>query len=199
MKELSKKQREVYDFLVQSMHCGASPTVREIGSAVGLRSPSSVQSILNTLEEYGYIKRDPLLKRSVRIANRSESMVQIPLLGTVAAGQPILADSNIESYIPYSGRVSDDKTLFALKVRGESMKNAGILDGDIVFVEESKDASNREKVVALIGDEATVKTFFREKGHIRLQPENDDFEPIICEEDEVTVLGKVIGLTRFYK
>ncbi len=199
MKELSKKQREVYDFLVQSMHCGSSPTVREIGAAVGLRSPSSVQSILNTLEEYGYIKRDPLLKRSVRIANRSESMVQIPLLGTVAAGLPILADSNIESYIPYSGRVSEDKNLFALKVRGESMRDVGILDGDIVFVEEAKDASNREKVVALIGDEATVKTFFREKGYIRLQPENDEFEPIICKEDEVAVLGKVIGLTRFYK
>ena len=199
MKELSKKQREVYDFLVQSMHCGASPTVREIGAAVGLRSPSSVQSILNTLEERGHIKRDPLLKRSVRIADRAESMVQVPLLGTVAAGAPILADAEIESYVPYSGRVPQDKTLFALRVKGESMRDAGILDGDIVFVEEGKNASDREKVVALIEDEATVKTFFREDGHIRLQPENDAFEPILCREDEVIVLGKVIGLTRFYK
>jgi repressor LexA len=202
MKKISDKQREVYDFLVKRMENGRPPSVREIGTAVGLRSPSSVQSILDALEEADYIKRDPMLKRSVRVANRPENIVQVPLfVNHVAAGSPdlIADDKQVECYIPYPGKVSSDKSLFALRIQGESMRDSDLLDGDIIFVEWTKDVNNRQKVVARIGEGATVKTFFREKGHIRLQPENQDFEPIICEEDEVEILGKVIGLIRYYQ
>ena len=198
MKKISDKQREVYDFLLKRMESGRPPSVREIGAAVGLKSPSSVQSILDALEDAEYIKRDPMLKRSVRVANRPENIVQVPLYGPVAAGDPIIAENNIQSYIPYAGKVTSDKSLFALHIRGDSMQDAGILDGDIVFVEQTKAVANREKVVAYVDDGATVKTYYSEKGHIRLQPENKNYKPIIRKEEDVDILGKVIGLLRAY-
>ena len=197
MNPISDTQRKIYDFLVErSQTNGVPPSVREIGAAVGLSSTSSVQANLDALENAGYIERDPMLKRSIRIVGQAENVVSVPLLGTVAAGQPILAVEQAEDYLPYNGRVSKDKPLFALKVKGESMLWAGILDGDIVFAERTPVASNGEIVVALVGDEATVKTFYKEKGHFRLQPENDAFEPIIV--SEVTILGKVVAVLRYY-
>jgi len=136
-------------------------------------------------------------KRSIRIAGQqAQNVLQVPLLGTVTAGAPILAVEQIESYLPYTGPVSRDKSLFALRVRGESMINAGILDGDIVYVEKTPVARNGDIVVALLEDEATVKSFYKENGHFRLQPENDTMDPIFCEE--VIILGKVISLLRYY-
>jgi len=196
MKKITDKQREIYDYLLERTHDGVPPSVREICSAVGLSSTSSVQANLDALEAAGYISRDPMLKRSIRIMGQADNITHVPLLGTVAAGMPILAVEDVESYIPYAGYVSRDKPLFALRVKGESMINSGILDGDIVFVEKTPIASNGEIVVALLEDEATVKRYFKEKGHIRLQPENDDFEPIIC--SEVVILGKVVAVLRYY-
>ncbi|MBE6835914.1 MAG: transcriptional repressor LexA [Ruminococcaceae bacterium] len=197
MNPISDTQRKIYDFLLErSQTNGVPPSVREIGAAVGLSSTSSVQANLDALEKAGYIERDPMLKRSIRILGQAENVTSVPLLGTVAAGQPILAVEQAEGYLPYSGHVSKDKPLFALKVKGESMLWAGILDGDIVFAERTPVASNGEIVVALVGDEATVKTFYKEKGHFRLQPENDAFEPIIVKE--VTILGKVVAVLRYY-
>ena len=165
--------------------------------AVGLKSTSSVQANLIALEKAGYIQRDPLLKRSIRLLGPlSEKVTQVPLVGTVTAGTPILAIEQIESYIPYAGAVSSDKPLFALHVKGESMINIGIFDGDIVIVEKTPVAENGEVVVALVEDSATVKTFYKEKGHFRLQPENDTMEPIIV--DEVAILGKVKALVRYF-
>lgn len=197
MENLSANQRKIFEFLKERLSTGIPPSVREIGQAVGLRSTSSVQSNLDALEEKGYISRDPLLKRSIRIVGQSENVHQVPLLGVVTAGYPILATQQIEEYIPYSGSVTKDKPVFALHVRGESMINKGIFDGDIIFAQRTPVAENGEMVVALIGEEATVKTFYKENGHFRLQPENDSFEPIIV--DEVVILGKVVGLYRDYK
>src|SRR5699024_3256631 len=146
---------------------GIPPSVREIGAAVGLKSTSSVQANLDALEEAGFIERDPMLKRSIRVLGEAENVTNVPLLGTVRAGAPILAVEQIESYLPYSGRGAKDKTLFALRVRGDSMVNAGILSGDIVIVEKTPAAQNGEIVVAMIEDEATVKRFYKEKGHFR--------------------------------
>ena len=197
MDKLNSTQKKIYDFLVDRLSGGVPPSVREIGAAVGLKSTSSVQANLDALEKYGYITRDPLLKRSIRICGQeTENITQVPLLGTVTAGMPILAFEQIEGYIPYSGRVSEDKTLFALRVRGESMINAGIFSGDIIFVERTPVASNGEIVVAMIEDEATVKRFYKENGRFRLQPENDDYEPIYT--DEVVILGKVKAVLRYY-
>jgi len=197
MNPISDTQRKIYEFLLErSQTNGVPPSVREIGKAVGLSSTSSVQANLDALENAGYIERDPMLKRSIRILGQAENVTSVPLLGTVAAGQPILAIEQAEGYLPYSGHVSKDKPLFALKVKGESMLWAGILDGDIVFAERTPVASNGEIVVALVGDEATVKTFYKENGHFRLQPENDAFEPIIVKE--VTILGKVVAVLRYY-
>jgi repressor LexA len=194
---LNKTQRKVYEFLLERTQDGVPPSVREIGERVGLRSTSSVQANLDALEKLGFITRDSMHKRSIRIAGQqSANVLQVPLLGTVTAGAPILAVEQIESYLPYTGPVSRDKSLFALRVRGESMINAGILDGDIVYVEKTPVARNGDIVVALLEDEATVKTFYKENGHFRLQPENDLLEPIFCEE--VIVLGKVISLLRYY-
>lgn len=196
MRPINDTQQKIYEFLCERSQCGVPPSVREIGAAVGLRSTSSVQANLDALEESGYIERDPLLKRSIRVLGQAENVTSVPLLGTVTAGSPILAVEQIEGYIPYNGRVSRDKSLFALKVRGESMLWAGILDGDIVIAEKTPSAVNGEIVVAMIEDEATVKRFYKEKGHFRLQPENDAFEPIIT--NEVIILGKVIALYRYY-
>ena len=195
--ELNKTQRKVYEFLLERTQDGVPPSVREIGERVGLRSTSSVQANLDALEQKGFITRDPMHKRSIRIAGQqAQNVLQVPLLGTVTAGAPILAVEQIESYLPYTGPVSRDKSLFALRVRGESMINAGILDGDIVYVEKTPVARNGDIVVALLEDEATVKSFYKENGHFRLQPENDTMDPIFCEE--VIILGKVISLLRYY-
>lgn len=196
LEPINETQKKIYEFLVERSQDGVPPSVREIGAAVGLKSTSSVQTNLDTLEKAGYIMRDPLLKRSIRILGQAENITHVPLLGTVTAGIPILAVEQIESYIPYSGKVSRDKSLFALRVRGESMLWAGILNGDIVIAEKTPYAKNGEIVVAMLDDEATVKRFYKENGHFRLQPENDEFEPIIT--NEVAILGKVVALMRYY-
>lgn len=193
---MNDTQRRVYEFLLERSQSGVPPSVREIGEQVGLRSTSSVQANLDALEEMGHITRDPMRKRSIRISGQDRPPAMVPLLGTVTAGLPILAVEQIESYLPYTGPVSREKSLFALRVRGESMINAGILNGDIVFVEKTPTARNGDIVVALLEDEATVKTFYKEDGHFRLQPQNDTMEPILC--DELVILGKVVSLLRYY-
>ena len=196
MKELNETQKRIFEYLSSRAQDGIPPTVREIGAAVGLKSTSSVQANLIALESAGYIERSPMHKRCIRVENRPAPAINVPLLGTVTAGQPILAVEQIEGYIPYSGQVSSDKNLFALRVRGESMINAGILSGDIIIAEKTPVCDNGEIVVALLSDEATVKRFYKENGHFRLQPENDEYEPIIT--NEVMILGKVIALYRQY-
>lgn len=196
VKELNDTQRRILEYLKERSQVGVPPSVREIGAAVGLKSTSTVQVNLDALEERGYIERDPMLKRSIRVLGMAENVVSVPLVGVVTAGQPILAVEQVESYIPYTGQISRDKPVFALRVRGESMLGAGIFDGDIVYVEQTPVARNGDIVVALIEDEATVKTFYKEAGHFRLQPENEAFEPIIV--NEVSILGRVVGLLRLY-
>lgn len=193
---LNDTQRRIYDFLVERSADGIPPSVREIGTAVGLRSTSSVQANLDALEEKGYITRDPMLKRSIRIVGQNDNITQVPIVGTVTAGAPILAVESIEGYFPYTGSVSRDKPLFALHVRGESMIEAGILDGDLVIAEKTPYARNGDLVVALVEDEATVKTFYKEDGYYRLQPENPSYMPIIV--SDVSILGKVVAVLRYY-
>lgn len=196
MDGLTASQKKIYDFLKERASVtNVPPSVREIGAAVGLKSTSSVQNNLNALEDMGYIQRDPLLKRSIRIMGQAENVHHVPLLGTITAGAPIFAYEDVECYLPYSGYVSSDKPLFALRVKGESMINAGIFDGDIIFAEKVSSVRNGEIVVALIGDEATVKTFYKENGHYRLQPENETYSPIIV--DEVQIQGKVVAVLRY--
>ncbi|MBO5409964.1 MAG: transcriptional repressor LexA, partial [Clostridia bacterium] len=182
MKPITPIQQKIYEFLVEMARENTTPSVREIGAAVGLRSTSSVQANLDALEAAGYIQRPPMLKRCIKIVGQAENIAHVPVLGTVTAGMPILAVEEIEGYLPFSMPGANEKELFALKVKGESMLWAGILDGDIVIVERTPTARNGEIVVALIEDEATVKTFYKENGHFRLQPENDAFEPIIVNE-----------------
>lgn len=199
MGTINETQKKIYEYLLErSQKTAVPPSVREIGAAVGLRSTSSVQANLNALEDAGYISRDPLLKRSIRLNIKEEAkqVTEVPLVGTVTAGAPILAVEQVEGYIPYGGSVSSDKSLFALHVKGESMINAGILDGDIIVAEQTPEARNGDKVVALIDDEATVKTFYREEDHFSLQPENDYMDPIIC--DELVILGRVVAVMRYY-
>ena len=196
MKPISESQRKIYEFLVERSKEGITPSVRELCAAVGLRSTSSVQANLDSLEAAGYIERPPMLKRVIKICGMAENVAQVPLLGTVTAGMPILTVEEVEGYLPFAQPGADGKELFALHVKGESMINAGILNGDIVIVERTPTARNGEIVVALLGDEATVKRFYKEDGHFRLQPENDIFEPIIC--NEVVILGKVIASYRYY-
>lgn len=193
---LNDTQRRIYDFLVERSADGIPPSVREIGTAVRLRSTSSVQANLDALEEKGYITRDPMLKRSIRIVGQNDNITQVPIVGTVTAGAPILAVESIEGYFPYTGSVSRDKPLFALHVRGESMIEAGILDGDLVIAEKTPYARNGDLVVALVEDEATVKTFYKEDGYYRLQPENPSYMPIIVRD--VSILGKVVAVMRYY-
>ena len=191
---LPKSQQLVYDYLCSTMaERAVPPSVREICAATGLRSTSTVHSHLKSLEALGYITRDAGLNRSIHIVGASAAK-QVPILGKVTAGLPILAGEDIEGYIPYPDK--SGKELFALQVDGLSMINAGILDGDYVKAEKTPVAENGEIVVGLIGDEATVKRFYKEKGTFRLQPENPDFEPIIS--DEITILGKVIAVIRYY-
>ena len=198
--KISRKQQEILDYLKQEiLKKGYPPTVREICEKVNLKSTSSVHSHLSTLERNGYIKRDPTKPRAIEICDDSFQMVRtemssLPIVGNVAAGQPILAQENIESYFPIPAEIVPSGESFALRVRGDSMINAGIFDGDLIFVSSCNTAGNGEIVVALIDDSATVKTFYKEKGHIRLQPENDTMEPIIV--DSCVILGKVFGVFR---
>lgn len=194
MASLTKSQQLVYDYLCSTMaERAVPPSVREICAATGLRSTSTVHSHLKSLEALGYITRDAGLNRSIHIVGASAAK-QVPILGKVTAGLPILAVEDIEGYIPYPDK--SGKELFALHVDGLSMINACILDGDYVIAEKTPVAENGEIVVGMIGDEATVKRFYKEKGTFRLQPENPDFEPIIS--DEITILGKVIAVIRYY-
>ncbi|MDE6413731.1 MAG: transcriptional repressor LexA [Eubacterium sp.] len=195
MDGLNKTQKKMFEYIKSVIsERGIAPSVREIGVAVGLKSTSTVQYNLNALEKAGFIERDPNLKRTIRIAGVNLKTVPVPLVGTVTAGKPILAAEMIEEYIPVAMRKSGN--YFALHVKGDSMINAHILDGDIVIVEQTPVASNGEIVVALIDDEATVKRFYKENGRFRLQPENDEYEPIIVEE--LAILGRVATVIRNY-
>ena len=195
MDGLNKTQKKMFEYIKSVIsERGIAPSVREIGVAVGLKSTSTVQYNLNALEKAGFIERDPNLKRTIRSAGVNLKTVPVPLVGTVTAGKPILATEMIEEYIPVAMRKSGN--YFALHVKGDSMINAHILDGDIVIVEQTPVASNGEIVVALIDDEATVKRFYKENGRFRLQPENDEYEPIIVEE--LAILGRVATVIRNY-
>lgn len=198
--ELSEKQRQILEYIKSEiLKRGYPPSVREICTAVRLKSTSSVHAHLSALEEKGYIRRDPTKPRAIEIiddeyALTRREMVNIPMIGTVTAGMPILAHENIEDYFPIPVEFLPNAVVFMLRVRGNSMINKGILDGDLVIVEQRSTAKNGDMVVALIGDSATIKTFYKEQGYYRLQPENDTMEPIICEHLEI--LGKVIGVMR---
>ncbi|MCI8502980.1 MAG: transcriptional repressor LexA [Dorea sp.] len=199
--KISAKQLEILEYIKsQILERGFPPAVRDICEAVHLKSTSSVHSHLETLEKNGYIRRDPTKPRAIEILDDNfnfirREMVNVPIVGRVAAGEPLLAEQNIENYFPIPMEYMPNKQTFMLKVQGESMINAGILDGDYVLVEERETTSDGEMVVALIEDGATVKTFYKEEENIRLQPENDTMEPIIV--SDCTVLGKVIGVFRF--
>ena len=200
--KISKKQLEILEYIkAQILERGFPPAVREICEAVNLKSTSSVHSHLETLEKNGYIRRDPTKPRAIEILDDTFNLtrrvvVNVPLVGRVAAGEPLLAQENIENYFPIPMEFMPNKQTFMLTVKGESMINAGILDGDMVLVEQDHTASNGDMVVALVEDGATVKTFYKEEGVYRLQPENDYMEPIIVKE--VSILGKVIGVFRFF-
>jgi len=196
MKPLTKSQQKVYDYIRECAQDNRIPSVREICAVTGLKSTSTVHLHLKTLEEKGLIERDKGLNRSIRLSG-SEKSSQIPIMGRVTAGMPILAVEDIEGYVPVSESVRRGRELFALRVCGESMINAGILDGDIAIVHRTPVAENGDIVVALIEDEATVKRFYKENGHFRLQPENDAFEPIIV--DEVALLGKLVAIYRNFE
>jgi repressor LexA len=198
---LTKRQDQIFTFIKQTVReKGYPPSVREIGAAVGLNSSATVHSHLASLESKGMIRRDPTKPRAIEILDQEfqaeSDAVPVPVLGRVTAGVPILAVENIEEYFPLPRQMIRDQEVFMLHVRGESMIEAGILDGDYVIVRKQSSAENGDIVVAMIGDEATVKTFYREKDHIRLQPENHTLSPILSRE--VVVLGKVIGLYRLF-
>ena len=198
--KISKKQQQILDYIKEEiLGKGYPPTVREICEKVGLRSTSSVHSHLNTLEENGYIRRDPTKPRTIEIMDDEfgltrREMTNIPILGRVAAGSPLLAVENIKDYFSLPTEFLPNAETYILEVRGESMINIGLLDGDYLIVEKTNTAKNGDIVVALIDDSVTVKTFFKENGHIRLQPENDDMDPIIV--DDCTIVGKAYALYR---
>ena len=198
--KISAKQKEILDYIKsQIMTKGYPPSVRDICEAVHLKSTSSVHSHLETLEENGYIRRDPTKPRTIEILDdcfnlTRREIANIPLIGTVAAGQPILAQENIENYFPVPADLLPNQEAFMLKVKGESMINAGIFDGDQIIVAQQNTAENGDIVVALMEDSATVKRFYKENDHVRLQPENDRMEPIIA--TDVQIIGKVVGLLR---
>lgn len=200
--QITPKQEEILNYIKNEiLERGFPPAVREICQAVHLKSTSSVHSHLESLEKNGYIRRDPTKPRAIEILDESfnmmrREMVNVPIVGTVAAGQPILAEQNIDSYFPIPAEYMPKEPSFILKVKGESMINAGIMDGDSVLVKQQSTAQNGDMVVALIEDSATVKTYYKENGHYRLQPENDTMEPIIV--DDVQILGKVFGIFRFF-
>lgn len=200
--KISKKQLEILEYIkTEILRVGYPPAVREICEVVNLKSTSSVHSHLETLEKNGYIRRDPTKPRAIEIIDdmfnlTRREVVNVPMIGEVAAGEPILAEENITNYFPIPMEFMPNNATFLLKVRGESMINAGIFDSDYVLVEQVPTASNGQMVVALVGDSATVKTFYKEDGYYRLQPENDTMDPIIV--NSVEILGKVIGVFRFY-
>jgi repressor LexA len=196
MKPLSQSQQNILDFLKECSCEGRVPSVREICAEVGLSSTSTVHHHLSALEEKGFITREHGVNRCIHISGE-EKTASVPVLGKVAAGYPILAVEDVECYVPVADSLKRGRDLFALRVQGESMINAGIYNDDIVIVNRTPVAENGEIVVALVGDEATVKRFYKENGHFRLQPENDSFDPIIV--DEVVLLGKVISLVRNYE
>lgn len=206
--KISKKQKEILEFIKSEiLNKGYPPAVREICEAVNLKSTSSVHSHLETLEKNGYIRRDPTKPRAIEVTDeqfnlaRRES-VNVPVIGTVAAGLPILAQENIENYLPVPADYMPKNQCFMLRVKGESMIRAGINSGDLVLVEQRKDVYNGDMVVALLGDGATVKTFYKEDDHIRLQPENETMEPIIVRpefERRFEILGKVFGVLRLIR
>lgn len=199
--KISDKQREILEYIRECiLQKGYPPAVRDICDAVKLKSTSSVHSHLETLEKNGYIRRDPTKPRAIEIIDDEfalprREMVNVPIVGRVAAGEPILAEENIENYFPIPMEYMPNKDSFMLRVKGESMINAGIFDGDQILVQSQNTARNGEIVVALIDDSATVKTFYKENDHIRLQPENDTMDPIIVPNCEI--LGKVFGVFRF--
>ena len=198
--KITDKQREILEYIKEMiLKKGYPPAVREICEAVHLKSTSSVHSHLESLEKNGYIRRDPTKPRTIEIldddfALTRRELVNVPVIGTVAAGTPILAEQNIEDYLPIPAEILPNKEVFMLKVKGNSMIEAGIYNGDKVIVAKQPNAENGDKVVALVDDSATVKTFYKENGHFRLQPENSSMDPIIL--DQIEILGKVIGLFR---
>lgn len=201
--KITEKQKEILEFMKQEiLSKGYPPAVREICEAVHLKSTSSVHSHLETLEKNGYIRRDPAKPRAIEIVDDNfnltrRELVNMPIVGTVTAGQPILAVENIEGYFPVPVDYVPNAETFMLKVKGESMINAGILDGDYIMVQRQQTAKNGDFVVALIDDSATVKTFYKEDGYYRLQPENDFMEPILV--PEVSIIGKVFGVFRMFR
>jgi len=199
--DLTKRQQEIFDFIKKYSDLnGYPPTVRDIGKAVGLASSSTVHAHLANLEKIGLLRRDPTKPRAIELLDRATAGVRglvrsgLPLVGQVAAGQPILAEENIEEYVATPAAAGGEAGEFLLRVRGESMKDVGILDGDLVVVKPQETATDGEIVVALVGDEATVKRFFQETDHIRLQPENQSMDPIRVRD--VRIVGRVVGLMR---
>ena len=199
--KISPKQQEILEYIKsQILERGFPPAVPDICQAVHLKSTSSVHSHLETLEKNGYIRRDPTKPRAIEILDESfnftrREMVNVPMVGRVAAGEPLLAEQNVENYFPIPMEFMPNNQTFMLRVKGDSMINIGIFDGDLVLVEQRQTARNGEVIVALVEDGATVKRFFKEEGVFRLQPENDALDPIIVKE--VQILGKVIGVFRF--
>ena len=197
---ITQKQQEILEYIKESiLSRGYPPAVREICEAVHLRSTSSVHAHLETLEKKGYIRKDPSKPRTIEIVDDTFNLPRreishVPMIGRVAAGEPILAEQNISDYFPFPADLLPNQETFMLKVRGDSMINVGIFDGDNLLVAKQNTASNGEIVVAMVEDSATVKRFFKENGHYRLQPENDSMDPIIV--DSVEILGKVKGLIR---
>ena len=200
--DLTKRQQEIFDFIKRySAKYGYPPTVRDIGKAVGLASSSTVHAHLANLEKIGMLRRDPSKPRAIEMLDRAVEGVRsivrpdgLPLVGSVAAGQPVLAEENIEDYLSVPDEAGGNEGEYVLRVRGESMKNAGILEGDFVVVRPQEVADDGDIVVALVGEEATVKRFFKESDHIRLQPENETMEAI--RSTDVRVMGRVVGLFR---
>lgn len=201
--KITDKQREILEYIKKEiLNKGYPPTVRDICEAVHLKSTSSVHSHLETLEKNGYIRRDPTKPRAIEIVDDNfnltrREVVNVPMIGHVAAGQPILAVENIEAYFPIPAEFMPNAESYMLKVQGESMINAGIFDGDSILVEKCDSARNGDMVVALVDDSATVKTFYKENDHIRLQPENDTMDPIIV--PDCKILGKVFGVFRLFR
>ena len=199
---ITAKQQEILDYIKSEiLNRGFPPSVRQICDAVNLKSTSSVHAHLETLEKNGFIRRDAAHSRAIEIVDdmfnlSRREVVNVPMVGSVAAGQPLLAVENIENYFPIPSEFMPNEQTFMLRVKGESMINAGILDGDLILVRQQQTARDGEMVVALVDDSATVKTFYRENGYFRLQPENDTMDPILI-HGELRILGKVIGVFRF--
>ena len=193
---LNEKAKAIYEFIKDSINSGFPPTVREICNALDIKSTSTVHKYINLLVSEGYLEKMDNHNRAIKL--KGGNNVSVPLVGDVAAGQPILAIENITEYINFNTDKNYSNSLFALKIKGDSMINAGIFDGDQVLVKQQASASNGDIVVALVEDSATVKTFYKEDGYYRLQPENDSMDPILVHGD-IQILGKVFGVFRLYQ